>query len=50
GFPWTVIRGEDRDPYLSALETASVEGDIGPLARFLAERVRWSMEIAQAHP
>jgi Fic family protein len=48
GYPWTVIRVEDRDRYLSALETASVEGDIEPFARFLAERVRSSMEIVQA--
>jgi Fic family protein len=44
GFPWTVIRVEDRDEYLSALESASVEGDIRPFARFTAERVRWSIE------
>jgi fido (protein-threonine AMPylation protein) len=46
-YPWTVIRVEDRDRYLSALETASVEADMGPLARFLADRVRWSMEIVR---
>jgi Fic family protein len=44
GYPWTVIRVDDRDAYLSALEAASVEGDIGPFTSFLAERVRWSME------
>lgn len=44
GYPWTVIRVEDRDPYLAALESASVESDIAPFARFLAERVRWSFE------
>ena len=39
GFPWTVIRVEDRDAYLAALEAASVDQDIEVLARFLADRV-----------
>ena len=47
GYPWTVIRVEDRDEYLSALEAASVESDVQPFARFLAERVRWSLERAR---
>jgi hypothetical protein len=44
GYPWTVIRREDRDAYLAALESASVDTDIRPFARFVAERVecRWS--------
>ncbi len=44
GYPWTVIRVEDRNPYLAALDGASIEGDIAPFAGFIAERVRWSME------
>ena len=44
GYPWTVIRVEDRDKYLNALESASVENDIKPFASFIAERVQWSME------
>ena len=44
GYPWTVIRVEDRDAYMRALESASVDSDIGPFAAFIAERVRWSME------
>mgnify|MGYP005864371619 FL=1 len=36
GYPWTVIPVEKRADYLSALEAASVEGDIAPFARFLA--------------
>ncbi len=44
GYPWTVIRVEDRDGYLSALESASLDMDIRPFARFVAERVNWSME------
>lgn len=40
GYPWTVIRVEDRSGYLAALEAASVERDIVLLARFLGSRVR----------
>jgi hypothetical protein len=44
GYAWTVIRVQDRDPYLAALEVASVESDIRPFALFVAERVAWSVE------
>lgn len=44
GYPWTVIRVEDRTAYLTALDSASIDMDIGPFAGFIAERVRWSME------
>lgn len=40
GYPWIVIRVEDRSTYLEALEAASVDQDIGPFARFVAERVQ----------
>jgi hypothetical protein len=43
-YPWTVIRVEDRTLYLAALDRASVDLDIEPFARFIAEPVRWSME------
>lgn len=46
GYPWTVIRVEDRDAYLAALERASTDGGIRPFARIVAERVQWSMERA----
>ena len=46
GYPWTVIRVEDRDLYLAALEAASIDRDIKPFARFVAERVQWSLEQA----
>ena len=39
GYPWTVIRVEDRDDYLAALEAASVRMDIKPFAGFVAKRV-----------
>ena len=44
GYPWTVIRVEDRDAYLSALDRASIDMDIAPFTTFIAERVRWSLE------
>lgn len=40
GYPWTVIRLEDRDDYLAALEAASVDQDIEPFAAFVADAVR----------
>lgn len=43
GYPWTVIRVDDRDGYLAALDAASVDGRVGPFARFVAERVKWAM-------
>ncbi len=46
GYPWTVVRVEDREKYLSGLETASVQMDVRPFATFLAERVQWSVEKA----
>ena len=46
GYPWTVIRVEDRTAYLTALDGASIGMDIAPFAGFIAERVRWSMEQA----
>jgi fido (protein-threonine AMPylation protein) len=39
GYPWTVIRVEDRAAYLAALDGASIDMDIGPFAKFIAERV-----------
>ncbi len=44
GYPWTVIRVEDRDAYLAALDRASIDMDIDPFAAFVAQRVRWSLE------
>jgi Fic family protein len=43
GFPWTVVRVEDRKRYLGALDRASIDSNIAPFARFLAERVTWSV-------
>ena len=44
GYPWTVIRVEDRNGYLAALEAASVDSNIAPFAKFIGERVMWSMQ------
>jgi fido (protein-threonine AMPylation protein) len=46
GYPWTVIRVDDRAAYMKALESASVDMNIGPFAAFIAERVKLSMEQA----
>lgn len=35
GYPWTVIRLEKRVQYMAALEEASVNGSIGPFAKFV---------------
>jgi fido (protein-threonine AMPylation protein) len=39
GFPWTVIRVEDRAEYLNALDRASIDVDARPFAAFIAGRV-----------
>jgi Fic family protein len=44
GIPWTVVRVEDRTEYLNALDRASVNADASPFAKFIAERVRWSLK------
>jgi fido (protein-threonine AMPylation protein) len=49
GYPWTVVRVEDRARYLHALDKASIDLDIEPLAGFLAERVAWSTAQNQSN-
>ena len=46
GYPWTVIEVGDRVAYLSALDSASIQHDIRPFARFLAERVKGAMDAS----
>lgn len=48
GYPWTVVRVEDRKAYLKALDSASIDMDVRPFAAFIAERVQWSMEQERA--
>ena len=43
GYPWTVVRVEDREKYLVALEAASVHQDFELFAEFLAQTVRENM-------
>jgi len=45
GFPWTVIRSEDREAYMAAMEEASVRGDIATFADFIAGCVRASRPV-----
>jgi hypothetical protein len=47
GYPWTVIPIEKRDDYMNALESGSVEQEIGPFAIFLGRLVSESMECNQ---
>ena len=46
GYPWTVIRVQDRRVYMAALEAASVQQRFAPFADFLADRVRAAMGLA----
>jgi fido (protein-threonine AMPylation protein) len=43
GYPWTVIRVEDRNAYLNALDRASIDMDIRTFTEFVAARVDWSL-------
>ena len=47
GYPWTVVRVEDRAAYLNALDRASIDVDASSFAMFIAERVRWSLKMAK---
>lgn len=40
GYPWTVIRVEERRAYLAALDAASAGGDIAPFAAFIARQMK----------
>jgi Fic family protein len=48
GYPWTVVRVEDRTRYLGTLDSASIDLNIEPFATFLAERVAWSIKAQRA--
>lgn len=43
GYPWTVIRVEDRATYMAALEKASVADDLTTFSNFVADSVRRSL-------
>ena len=40
GYPWTVVRLEDRGAYLSALDGASADANIRPFASFIAQSMK----------
>ena len=40
GYDWVVITNEKRAEYMSALESASVKGDILPFARFVISMIQ----------
>jgi Fic family protein len=42
GYPWTVIRVEDRATYMAGLEKASVVDDLASFSNFVADSVRRS--------
>lgn len=48
GYPWTVIRFKRRAQYMAALEAASVQGEIKPLAKFIAQEMRAGTARASA--
>jgi Fic family protein len=39
GYPWVIIKMEDRDKYMKALESASVHDDIVPFASFIRDSI-----------
>ena len=45
GYPWTVIDVNHRAAYMSALETASVGGDIAPFSKLIKDRMLWSRSL-----
>lgn len=45
GYPWTIIRVEERERYFAALEAASVGGDVRPFARFVADQMTRTLEL-----
>ena len=49
GYPWTVIHVDDRDACLAALERASIDQDMEPFARFVAQRVESALDRASAN-
>jgi hypothetical protein len=45
-----VNRIEDRATYLATLDRANIDGDIGPFAELIADRVRGAMALASPMP
>jgi hypothetical protein len=45
GYPWTVIRAQDREDYLESLEQASVGDDLRPFAAFVNSQMEMSASM-----
>jgi Fic family protein len=43
GYPWTVIKVEQRDDYMAVLDAASAQGEIRPFADFIAKLMNDSL-------
>ncbi len=43
-YPWVIIRVEDRDQYMKALESASYGNNIEPFAGYVAQLMRERLE------
>jgi hypothetical protein len=50
GYPWTVARVGRCATYMKTLEQASVNGEIAPLATFIAEQMRSGRRRASDSP
>ena len=48
GYPWTVIRLKRRTQYMAALEAASVQGEIKPLVKFIAQEMRGGTAVGRS--
>jgi hypothetical protein len=44
GYPWTIVRVERRDEYMSALDAASAQGEIRLFAEFVASSMKAVLE------
>lgn len=49
GYPWLIIKVEQRDEYMASLECASVDQDIRPFANFLANSLKTQMKTAASN-
>ena len=46
GYPWTVIRVENRDAFIDAIESASIDQVLEAFARATGGGIPWSLEQA----
>jgi len=50
GFPWTVLRLEDRDRYMDALNAASGKSDVKPFAALVAQSLAAAKDLQAGTP